>query len=259
MEDVRVPFASGRTAEIFDLGDGRVAKLFLGEVDRETVLQEIENMRHAHILHVRVPWPARLVETGGRLGIEMPKIEGRNGMDQILANLDAVERLAEEFADLQIRLTAKSGVGLRDRKMLMASRIVQCGLDARSIKTLLGLCKELPDGDRLVHGDLHPGNILYPQEGPVVIDWVDACCGHPMSDVARTVVLFGWGGPAADAVQKRYVDAYLKAVTPGGVDDDLRRWLLVTAAARLAEKASESQPYLRRWVLSQLGGGGLRA
>ncbi len=32
----------------------------------------------------------------------------------------------------------------------------------------------LPDGDRLCHGDLHPGNLLLGRDGPAVIDWTDA-------------------------------------------------------------------------------------
>ena len=44
-------------------------------------------------------------------------------------------------------------------------------------------------GDRLVHLDLHPLNVLLSAGGPVVIDWSNAAHGEALSDVALTYVL----------------------------------------------------------------------
>jgi aminoglycoside phosphotransferase (APT) family kinase protein len=45
------------------------------------------------------------------------------------------------------------------------------------------------DGDRLVHLDLHPMNVLLAASGPIVIDWTNAARGDALTDVAATVVL----------------------------------------------------------------------
>ncbi len=45
-------------------------------------------------------------------------------------------------------------------------------------------------GDRLLHRDLHPLNVLLAPDGPVVIDWANAAKGDPAYDVADTWVLF---------------------------------------------------------------------
>ena len=47
----------------------------------------------------------------------------------------------------------------------------------------------LDDGDRLVHLDLHPLNVIMSPRGPVVIDWANAARGDPLLDVALTYVL----------------------------------------------------------------------
>jgi serine/threonine protein kinase len=49
----------------------------------------------------------------------------------------------------------------------------------------------LPDagGDRLVHLDLHPMNVMITASGPIVIDWPNAARGEPLLDVALTFVL----------------------------------------------------------------------
>jgi aminoglycoside phosphotransferase (APT) family kinase protein len=44
-------------------------------------------------------------------------------------------------------------------------------------------------GDRLVHRDLHPLNVLLSTRGPVVIDWTNASAGAPAFDVADAWVL----------------------------------------------------------------------
>ena len=44
-------------------------------------------------------------------------------------------------------------------------------------------------GDRLVHLDLHPLNVMMTASGPVVIDWTNAARGDPLLDVAFTFIL----------------------------------------------------------------------
>ncbi len=44
-------------------------------------------------------------------------------------------------------------------------------------------------GDRMLHLDLHPLNVMIGKQGPVVIDWTGACRGDPAVDVALAWVL----------------------------------------------------------------------
>ncbi|MGW7284994.1 phosphotransferase [Streptomyces sp. NPDC054847] len=47
------------------------------------------------------------------------------------------------------------------------------------------------DDDRVLHLDLHPGNVILTRRGPVVIDWCNAGAGDPAADVAMTMVTVG--------------------------------------------------------------------
>ena len=49
-------------------------------------------------------------------------------------------------------------------------------------------------GDRLIHLDLHPLNVMITGKGPVVIDWPNAARGDGNTDVALTWVLLAAGG-----------------------------------------------------------------
>ena len=50
------------------------------------------------------------------------------------------------------------------------------------------------EGDRLLHLDLHPLNVVLTKKGPVVIDWPNAKRGDAPTDVALTWVLMACGG-----------------------------------------------------------------
>jgi hypothetical protein len=49
------------------------------------------------------------------------------------------------------------------------------------------------EGDRLLHLDLHPLNVMVTKKGPVVIDWPNAVRGDPNVDVAVTWALMTAG------------------------------------------------------------------
>ncbi len=49
---------------------------------------------------------------------------------------------------------------------------------------------EHPDGGTLLHLDLHPLNVIYGPDGPIVIDWTNAAAGDSALDPALAAVIF---------------------------------------------------------------------
>ena len=65
-------------------------------------------------------------------------------------------------------------------------------LENRKIKNevLFNAINDLPDDDCLLHGDFHPNNILVMSDGtPIIIDFMNVCCGPALYDIARTYFL----------------------------------------------------------------------
>jgi serine/threonine protein kinase len=75
-------------------------------------------------------------------------------------------------------------------------------------------------GDRLVHRDLHPLNVMMTSAGPMVIDWANASAGDPAFDVADAWVLLACGSPPLGAIdrfivsigRRRFLRAFLSGV-----------------------------------------------
>jgi aminoglycoside phosphotransferase (APT) family kinase protein len=82
---------------------------------------------------------------------------------------------------------------------------------ARTLAELHARLHEIPfEGERLLHLDLHPDNVLLSERGPVVIDWTNARAGDPSLDVALMWVIGvtsgGLSGSAFTRLFLRHVD-----------------------------------------------------
>ena len=102
----------------------------------------------------------------------------------------AAPRLAG-LAQLHARLHACRGIGLPALRTTLAIKISDAaGLSGERRRGLLEQLVQLPDGDRLCHGDFHPWNVVGdPPDGATVIDWLDATCGDPAADACRSYLL----------------------------------------------------------------------
>jgi aminoglycoside phosphotransferase (APT) family kinase protein len=165
--------AAGRASEIFDLGDGTVLRRFKagGNPDREALV-----MRHALAAGYPVP---RVVEVRAD-SLVLERIEGRSLLAEVFRRPWTVRRVADTMAELH--------AGLHEIP-------APAGLDAAGA------------GDRLLHLDLHPENVVVAASGPVVVDWANARAGEPALDVAMAWVIIATsgGGPLAWAFLRRFL------------------------------------------------------
>jgi len=157
VEPLGPKLAEGRDSEIFEHGPGRVLRRAR---DGRSLVREAEVMRYV----LAAGYPVPNVHDAGEGWLVMDRVDG-------LPLLDVAARHPWRLGEYG-RLLA----GLHHR--------------LHELPALPGLPEAGVPGDRLVHRDLHPLNVLMTADGPVVIDWANAAAGDPAYDVADAWVLF---------------------------------------------------------------------
>jgi aminoglycoside phosphotransferase (APT) family kinase protein len=127
---------------------------------------EARTMAYLHERGYPVPAVQELSDDGSELVME--RIEGRSMVDAIAAAPWSVRRQARTLADLHTQLHEIEAPGF-----LPPAPVGR--------------------GDRVVHMDLHPLNVMIAPQGPVVIDWTGAAAGDPLVDVGVAWVLMAAG------------------------------------------------------------------
>lgn len=188
----------GNTAEVFDYDVGKVCKLFYQKIPYEYVQQEYENAKKLTKLRIRVPEPFEIVNREGRYGIIYEKIHGipmRECMDK--------EHIFETFITEHKKLLDISTDVLMIYKDFLIV-MIRGANNGEISEDFIEEIRRLPDGNFILHGDYHPGNVMITADGEfVIIDLLNACCGPKEYDVARTFFLLE---------NERLQDKYLKGM-----------------------------------------------
>ncbi len=244
----------GRTAEMYAWGDGQVLKLFRFRCPRPWVEREARATRTAHEAGVPSPAVGGIVEEEGRPGIIFERVEGPSMLETLAAKPWQIAGLAHLLADLHAAMHSLEGAGLPSQHRRLADKIQRAGpLKPWQKDAALKALEELPEGKVICHGDFHPDNVILSRGGPIVIDWPDATAGHPLSDVARTLLLLEVSSPAPGRAsglalagrglfRRFYLQRY-RSHRPAPADE-LAAWRLPVAAARLSEHIEEEEERL---------------
>ncbi len=125
---------------------------------------------------------AEIMEHARARGYPVPRVLEVHDDSLVLERIDGPTMLAE----------------LRRRPWKMAGH-------ARMLAGLHDHLHEIPfEGERLIHLDFHPDNVLLSQRGPVVIDWTNSRAGDPALDVALTWVICATSGGALGRLFTRF-------------------------------------------------------
>jgi aminoglycoside phosphotransferase (APT) family kinase protein len=254
--------AGGREAEMFAWGDGRVLRLFFpGRPSSEAE-------RHAHLLErlsvagLRVPAVFGLETVDGRHGIVMERLDGADLLTELGRKPWRLFAGASTCGRVHAKLNstpAPDGLpSVHDRlaRFILRPERVPPELAELAVERLRGL----PRGDRLLHGDYHPANVMTQRGEPVVIDWSNASAGPPEADFACTCMLLSLGEPphsislltrlmarvGRSVFGVLYSRAYRRELR---LDERLlEAWRLPVAIARLADSIPEEQEKLHRLI-----------
>lgn len=251
----------GRTSEVFAYGADSVIKIPRAGVPEDWPDYEANVCRAVYEAGLPAPEVRDTVKIDGRSAVVFERIDGPSMWQQMLDRPSQIEPLALELAGIQ-RTVHAAGVlaELPDfvDRLLLRIRNAHDLPEADRVEASDRVAT-LPRGAAVLHGDLHPGNVLMGTSGPIVIDWFDAAIGHPVADVIRSTLLMRSRGVVAghlpgasphilDRLHSAYVAAFSTEL--GSQALELRSWQAVVAAGRLAEGAEVDEQHLNDlWAL----------
>ena len=259
----------GRTAEIYAWKAGYILKLFHEWVSLRAIEHEASMARLAHQAGLPSPAVEEIVNLDGRYGLVYERVLGVSMLKSLSSQPWALLRYACLLAELQAMVhTIDAFPDLLSQHQRLRDRILAAALLPSEVRqTALQTLETLPMGNQLCHGDFHPDNVLITDKGPIIIDWIDATCGYPLADVARSSLLLQMAVlPQNTPLQwlhnvarvwfhRLYLKRYFQ-LRPGD-QRELSIWRLVNAAARLNEDVPEA-PALLAYVQTGLGEGKIR-
>jgi Ser/Thr protein kinase RdoA (MazF antagonist) len=257
-QQLGVPIASGRTAEIYAWQEGQVLKLFHTWFELENIEHELRLARVIHASGLPVPAVGEIIRVNGRIGLVYQRVDGDTMWAWFSRKPWKLRDYARRMAKLHSNMhtgTLQADIPSQRQRLVNKIQLAE-SLPAPLRSKVKAALEILPDGGRLCHGDFFPGNIMMTEKDEVIIDWIDASKGNPLADVARTtIILLGAVETVQirDGFQKILVRIFLKAyihyyfkLKPGG-EDEYKCWLPIVAAARL----SENIPEVENWLIAR--------
>lgn len=251
--------ASGASSRIFDLGDRRVLKLFHNSVSDEMIEREVKVATFADARGLPVAQPLDRCLVDGQRGVIYPLLQGKTLLSGLRTHWSKGRGLLQEMAALHRTIHEQAApADIRSVRQVLRTDI-QCGPASDEVQeAVVAHLDTLPDGERLLHGDYHIGNIMLTAGGMRVIDWAKGARGVPAADVVRTEMLMRFGlGPSdfltnlwRDWAARVYVGHYLSVA--GWSEADLKVWRPVVATAWLRARLPVRDQAFRRYLNDSL-------
>jgi thiamine kinase len=252
------PIAVGGTAEVYYWDPGWVLKLYFDWC--EPGIADFERRIASAVCATGLPIPTvgEIIHVNGRMGLLYENCNALSMDADIKEHFFHRPSHARKMAELHAEMHAKpmkadiSSTHRRLEQKIRDAKPLPENLRDAALKAL----ETMPDGDRLCHGDFHPGNILLGRSGPVIIDWIDSSIGSPLADVARTSIMLLGAATTVSSIFLRkgitllhtvYLRRYFQ-LRPGGYDE-YHHWLPIVAAGRLNEGIDDQDD----WLLVQAG------
>lgn len=254
----RPVLARGRNATVYEWEPGTVLRVDERGQDRTQIERETARLEAARAAGAPVPAVRDIVEVGGRYGMVVERADGPDLLAGLVRRPWRLRQQAEALAALHATIVATPAPeGADDLHRALTDALAEPDpvVPDEARRAALALLGSLPTGDRLLHGDFHPGNVLTHGDGLMVIDWENLAAGPPTADHAATALLLRHADPPdaprplrllIDTLRGRYASTYERAFRARvAIDpDELARWTYVLATARLRERIPEERATL---------------
>ncbi len=193
--------AEGASGRLLALGTDHVLKLFGEKAPDSMIEREAHASRLAARAGLPVPVALQFVRYDGARAILYPRVHGVSMVDELHQHPFRGKRLLRRWMVLCQNMHRIAPDGLRRIKDVYRTDLLHGPLPDRVKLPAIAYLDSLQDGDRLLHGDLHIGNVMLGDGALVLVDWSKAAVGDPAADLVRMDMLMRFGvGPTGRIV-----------------------------------------------------------
>lgn len=189
----------GGMSTVYRYSDALAVKVFRQGIARDVVTHEYDMSCKAYSLGMPTPQPHEVIETqSGQHGIVYGLCNGMTLSQAITAHPERLEDYAVSLAELYRQLHSTTvnedaAVPNAHESEAEAIRRVTPLFGKDGTDALERILDTIPQGDCLIHGDLHPGNIMIEDDRMFLIDMSEMGYGNPLIDIAHVHALMTSG------------------------------------------------------------------
>ena len=188
---------SGGNGAVYRVSEDEIVKVNYNPDTYEGLDKELAKAKEAFLLGIPTAISFDMVDCGdGKRGVVYETIKSRTLGETIQSNPERIEELTEMYIEQLNQLHAVhtdnpvfSNAKENYRKQVEAASKYLTEEEGKMLEQILEV---LPEGDRLVHCDAHPKNIMIQNGDMLWIDMEGMATGHPIYDlISIAVVLNG--------------------------------------------------------------------
>lgn len=229
---------AGAHGTVYRLDGDTIIKVYNDKEPLSSIEHEIEYARSAFVLGLPTAIPFDVVRCGDRYGAVFELINASTLSD-------AMNRHPENYADYsrkytELIQTLHNTEGDTSRLSDIREQYHQLAEDMRNFLTekevavLHEIVASVPDRKTLVHGDIHPNNLMLQEDELVIIDMAGITYGHPVFEYAGMALSHVMSGAGGSDMTKRIIgieypvalklwDDLIKADFGDRSDDEIER------------------------------------
>lgn len=178
----------GGNGTVYRLDDDKILKTYRPNVTIEEIEKERTAAKTALVNGIPCVIAYDLVKCGESYGIVFEMLKSDTLGHAIVNHPEKFDEYIEKYVALAKELhNANLAEGsFRKIKDLLHSRVPNLSrwCTDEELKLINSLIDEIPDGNALIHGDFHPGNIMIQNDDLLLIDMPDVSMGAKIWDVA---------------------------------------------------------------------------
>lgn len=209
----RLDAATSREGKIYQMLAATMARSFMPALAGIEPKSSDETHLYIEAVEAISSWPWSSLEDAARVLDQLAILHRRAacGLEDLVRDWDYESDL-EEQATETLAMLERTSVHRRDR-------ILGASLPAarRLVRNLRRWRRELVEDGRLpscvIHGDVHPGNVLIRahDRNPILLDWARARVGSPLEDVSSWLQWLGFWEPTVKSKHDTLLARYLTA------------------------------------------------